>query len=827
MDRPDPSASPRAAQPARRPPADASDAFVFARAFPGFDTFRLRPLRIPEDIGLVHAWVSAPGATYWGLVGRSVEQVTATYREISRRADVFMGYQGAEPAFIVELYDPREDEVGKHYSACEGDRGMHLLVAPTERPLHGFTWAVFRVVMEFSFDDPLVQRVVVEPDIRNARIHALNRRAGFQYEKLIELPGKSAHLAFCTRQAYAAVVSGLASRSVEPRDTPLSRAEHLDPEVWARVNARLVRKIISELSHERLLEPRRIDSREGWEEYRLGTDRESVEYHFRARVLELWHWDIDTPSIEKYAGGGRAPLDAVSLILELRDTLRLEPALLLVYMEEVLSTLYGAAYKDARQRLTSAALVHAEFQDVEAAMSEGHPAFIANNGRIGFDVEDFAAYAPESAAPVQLVWLAAHRRNVDLATSRELDYESLLQDELGTGTLRRFEHELVRQGLDPSEYQLIPAHPWQWFNRLATTLSADIAAGDLVCLGQGPDFYQAQQSVRTFFNVTHPHKRYVKTALSVLNMGFMRGLSPDYMKTTPAINDWAHALIQRDPYFEQCGFSILREVAGIGYRSPAFERAVPRSSPYRKMLAALWRESPVQSVKPGQRLLTMAALLHRDRSGSALLPQIVAASGLTPAAWMERYLDCYLAPLIHCLVKYDLAFMPHGENVILLLEGNVPVRAFMKDIGEEVVVMNSGRDVPVDVRRIVVSVPEELKALSIFTDVFDGIFRYLSQILSEQRHWTEEAFWWQVARCVHRYRAAHPGLASRDHYDLFAADFPHSCLNRLQLRNNRQMVDLNDPAQSLQFAGRLKNPIARFRDQQARALANLEPHEFN
>ncbi|MBB0991302.1 IucA/IucC family siderophore biosynthesis protein, partial [Dietzia sp. SLG510A3-30A2] len=37
--------------------------------------------------------------------------------------------------------------------------------------------------------------------------------------------------------------------------------------------------------------------------------------------------------------------------------------------------------------------------------------------------------------------------------------------------------------------------------------------------------------------------------------------------------------------------------------------------------------------------------------------------------------------------------------------------------------------------------------------------------------------------------------------------FKHSCLNRLQLRNTRQMVDLTDQAASLQFAGTLANPL--------------------
>ena len=57
-----------------------------------------------------------------------------------------------------------------------------------------------------------------------------------------------------------------------------------------------------------------------------------------------------------------------------------------------------------------------------------------------------------------------------------------------------------------------------------------------------------------------------------------------------------------------------------------------------------------------------------------------------------------------------------------------------------------------------------------------------------------------------------PHLADRlRRHDLFAEEFTRLLLlNRLQLRNNRQMVDLADPSTALQFAGTLANPLARF-----------------
>lgn len=148
-------------------------------------------------------------------------------------------------------------------------------------------------------------------------------------------------------------------------------------------------------------------------------------------------------------------------------------------------------------------------------------------------------------------------------------------------------------------------------------LRADVAQRHLVCLGHGDDEHLAQSSIRTFFNRDNPSKRYIKTALSVLNMGFLRGLSAKYMKATPAINDWPADLIAKDSVLSGTGLTILRECAAVDYHPDVYEAAAPKGSPYLKMLAALWRESPVPQLREGENLATMASLLHVDREGGS------------------------------------------------------------------------------------------------------------------------------------------------------------------------------------------------------------------
>ncbi len=157
------------------------------------------------------------------------------------------------------------------------------------------------------------------------------------------------------------------------------------------------------------------------------------------------------------------------------------------------------------------------------------------------------------------MWLAAHRSRAAFTAGVGIEYESFIRAELGAGTVERFGRTLVDRGLDPDDFLLIPVHPWQWWNKLAVTFAAEVARGHLVCLGEGDDEYLAQQSIRTFFNKSHPEKHYVKTALSVINMGFMRGLSAAYMEATPAINDWLAQLIDNDPVLKSTGLSIIRE----------------------------------------------------------------------------------------------------------------------------------------------------------------------------------------------------------------------------------------------------------------------------
>ncbi|MER5860425.1 IucA/IucC family siderophore biosynthesis protein [Streptomyces sp900105245] len=579
---------------------------------------------------------------------------------------------------------------------------------------------------------------------------------------------------------------------------------HLSPERWETAGRLLIRKALAEFAHERLITPEPEDGG-----YVVRSDDGLTAYRFTAVRRALDHWQIDAPSITRHHDGVEVPLAPLDFFIELKESLGLSDEILPVYLEEISSTLSSTCYKLTKPEVTSAELARGGFQDIETGMTEGHPCFVANNGRLGFGVHEYVSYAPETASPVRLVWLAAHRSRAAFTAGVGIEYEDFVRQELGEATVGRFHGKLAGLGLDPADYLLIPVHPWQWWNKLSVTFAAEVARRHLVCLGEGDDEYLAQQSIRTFFNTSDPRKHYVKTALSVLNMGFMRGLSAAYMEATPAINDWLAQLIENDPVLKSTGLSIIRERAAVGYRHLEYERATDRYSPYRKMLAALWRESPVPSLRDGESLATMASLLHVDHEGASFAGALIERSGLAPAEWLRQYLRAYYTPLLHSFYAYDLVYMPHGENVILVLADGVVRRAVYKDIAEEIAVMDPDAVLPPEVRRIRIEVPDDTKLLSIFTDVFDCFFRFLAAHLAAEGVLEEDGFWRTVAEVTREYQESNPELADRfRQYDMFAPEFALSCLNRLQLRDNRQMVDLADPSGALQLVGTLENPLA-------------------
>ncbi len=177
---------------------------TFERRDERLGEFTLRPVDPAVDAPLLHEWVTHPKCRYWMMAESSVADVWAEHEAIAASAHhfAFLGMHRYRSKFLVEVYDPARTELAGVYDVREGDVGMHVLTAPTDAPVPGFTKGVMVTVMDLLFDGFAAKRVVVEPDATNAPIHRLNEWVGFSADRIVPLSDKQALLSFCTPTDY-------------------------------------------------------------------------------------------------------------------------------------------------------------------------------------------------------------------------------------------------------------------------------------------------------------------------------------------------------------------------------------------------------------------------------------------------------------------------------------------------------------------------------------------------------------------------------------------------------------------------------------------------
>ncbi|MFY0255207.1 IucA/IucC family protein [Chitinophaga sp. 30R24] len=560
---------------------------------------------------------------------------------------------------------------------------------------------------------------------------------------------------------------------------------HLSREIWQQVNLQLIAKSIAELLHEQVLQPE-ITGKEYDERthFRLNTDQENHYYTFTASPRMLDYWHVYPGSIQKHEDGRLVDtISATAFFVEQQVSLGLKPFTLARYIEEVQHTLYADAYLCFRGRMAASQLAAAGYQETEHRM-DGHPWVIVNKSRIGFDVNDYNRYAPEADQTIHLLWIAVHRSRAVFSSLGEIEETNFLQQELGEEVVDAFRQKLTAKGLNPDNYILMPVHEWQWHNKLLMQFAGDIAHQLLIPLGIGKDIYSPQQSIRTFYNVSHPEKHYVKMAVSILSTGNIRGLSPRQMLIAPRITKWVKDMLDNDPKLKKMGLILLGEVATVTYQHPGYHAITNAPYQFNEMLGVLWRESAASYLQAGEKMITMASLLYVDDQGNSLAGALVAQSGLTTAAWLRAYLTAYLTPLLQIYYQHSLCVTPHGENIILVMRDQVPVRIIIKDFVDDIVLTTEAKEkLPPELASgLIQSSNKENIPLFILLGVFDAFFRYLADVFHTYGQFEEHAFWKLVAEVVVSYQSEHPELADRFRkYDLFTPSFKRFYINSLRL----------------------------------------------
>ncbi len=581
----------------------------------------------------------------------------------------------------------------------------------------------------------------------------------------------------------------------------------LNINIWNKVNRAYLCKAITELMHEKLAIPTILSSDKKITHFRLYTDKSNIYYEFKGEHRKMDYWHIHKESLRKFHEEQNVTnISATLFFIEMQEAFGIKPFTLTHFIEETNHTLYADAFIESKGKIPSDKLVDSGYQLIEHQM-DGHPWATVNKGRIGFNLEDYRSFVPETDQIIKLNWIAVHKSKAEYSYIEELPFETLAYSELGDEQYSKFKEVLSSQNLNPENYWMLPVHEWQWKNKIVFQFAADIASRYIVPLGSGEDDYTPQQSIRTFFNISNPDRFYVKTAISILNTSIYRGLSHKKLKAAPLVTKWVKDKLGPDKELRSTGFTLLGEVATVGYKHSEYELVEGAPYQYKEFLGAIWRESATPYLNEDENMITMASLMYVDPEGKSFIGTLIEKSGLSAEQWVEKYLYNYFTPILHIFYKHKFFFSPHGENTILVMKNYVPQRIIIKDFVEEIVLTEEGKqNVPDSIRPILRDIEDQYATLFILSGVFDGVFRYISNILHTYAEYSEDKFWNQVKDVVIQYQQKHPELTSSyEKFNLFVPEFIRVCINRVRLLTYGYAENTDIPVPEV--CGTIDNPI--------------------
>ncbi|UOK64493.1 IucA/IucC family siderophore biosynthesis protein [Paenibacillus sp. OVF10] len=605
--------------------------------------------------------------------------------------------------------------------------------------------------------------------------------------------------------------------------------------VYVGVQERIMRQTLEAMWFEGILDSHVSGS--AWRTSGLTPSGDSVAYTCEAeRKFSFGRVKVKKGSIQR-EGVSCTDLD---LFLEEIVLNALKGANVTAFIQELLETMA----KDSQCRAILPLNIPSEdrhYDALESHMTDGHLYHPSYKSRLGFSLKDNLAYGPEFNTEVALVWVAVKKEFAQTAVSAGYSSEELVGQHLTVEDAQRFHQILQQQGRgDMNEksqagadgypidtevrgtirgsvgktihetahgkdseavcgpgseigkvgeigseagdrYVFIPVHPWQWEHQLESVYARQLMDGDIVYLGPSSSPYRAQQSIRSLSNRVNPEAPYIKLALSITNTSSTRILAQHTTQNAPLISDWLNELVREDELLQQAQFGILKEIMGLSFR---YEQ-LPATQYGRAYgtLGAIWRENVSVHLKQGETAWPLNALMLVQPDGVPFIQDAVEQHGVEK--WSEALVRTVTLPIIHLLYAQGIALESHAQNIILVLEDNLPKRIIIKDLHDGV------RYVPDQLLH-----PERAPKLNPEPETHRKFNRYsfiYAGDVSEVRDYTydaffficmtdialalekfglsEEAFWQLCAGVIVDYQKQHPEYAERFvAFDLFAED---------------------------------------------------------
>jgi siderophore synthetase component len=207
----------------------------------------------------------------------------------------------------------------------------------------------------------------------------------------------------------------------------------------------------------------------------------------------------------------------------------------------------------------------ADYDTVEARLTDSHPYHPSYKSRLGFTLDDNSAYAPEMTSAVTPLLLAGRRDRSRWSVSATIDREHAARTLLGDTDWQRFRDKLSQCGVRPEDYLPLPVHPWQWEEVIFPAFHQSLGRGELVLIGPLTQRYLPQQSIRTLGNLDDRNGLSLKLAMNLVNTSTSRVLAPHTVQNASVISDGASGAVARSNRRElHFAGTSARPIRGIG-----------------------------------------------------------------------------------------------------------------------------------------------------------------------------------------------------------------------------------------------------------------------
>lgn len=296
----------------------------------------------------------------------------------------------------------------------------------------------------------------------------------------------------------------------------------------------------------------------------------------------------------------------------------LDAALLREVENSVLKTARFITHARDRNAQTEGACTNL-MRECEQSLVFGHPMHPTPKALEGFDDDDLTRYAPELGAAF---------------------------------SLHVFE-------LDGHRLQ---AHPWQARHLLRLPAArALLRSGRLHWLGESGSAVWPTSSVRTVYD--DENRRFIKLPLHVRLTHYWRLNPPAHLRRSREVSA---ALARVAP---AATLTVLPDdvPAVLGLEDALAEQ-----------ICVLHREGPPMHLPPP---MVVAALLEPSpHGGPSRLARLVTQSGGDAIAWLKRYLDVCLEPVLGLFIDHGVSLEAHGQNALLCAQDGWPVHMVLRDL---------------------------------------------------------------------------------------------------------------------------------------------------